>query len=93
MDIDDDGINDTLYYVDDDNTGIWEVILIKTGSKDELVVILDWDEDGKWNEKIINTNSDSTPDFHIYDDDGDGVADYFGYDDNDDWEVDRYEEA
>jgi len=93
MDIDDDGINDTLYYVDDDNTGIWEVILIKTGSKDELVVILDWDEDGKWNEKIINTNSDSTPDFYIYDDDGDGVADYFGYDDNDDWEVDRYEEA
>jgi S1-C subfamily serine protease len=93
MDIDDDGINDTLYYVDDDNTGIWEVILIKTGSNDELVVILDWDEDGKWNEKIINTNSDSTPDFYIYDDDGDGVADYFGYDDNDDWEVDRYEEA
>ena len=93
MDIDDDGINDTLYYVDDDNTGIWEAILIETSSKDELVVILDWDEDGKWNEKIINTNSDSTPDFHIYDDDGDGVADYFGYDDNDDWEVDRYEEA
>ena len=93
MDFDDDGINDTLYYLDDDNTGIWEAILIKTGSKDELVVILDWDEDGKWNEKIINTNSDSTPDFHIYDDDGDGVADYFGYDDNDDWEVDRYEEA
>ena len=93
MDIDDDGINDTLYYVDDDNTGIWEVILIKTGSNDELVVILDWDEDGKWNEKIINTNSDSTPDFYIYDEDGDGVADYFGYDDNDDWEVDRYEEA
>ena len=93
MDFDDDGIKDTLYYLDDDNTGIWEAILIKTGSKDELVVILDWDEDGKWNEKIINTNSDSTPDFHIYDDDGDGVADYFGYDDNDDWEVDRYEEA
>jgi len=93
MDFDDDGIKDTLYYLDDDNTGIWEAILIKTGSKDELVVILDWDEDGKWNEKIINTNSDSTPDFHIYDDDGDGVADYFGYDDNDDWEVDRYEDA
>ena len=93
MDFDDDGIKDTLYYLDDDNTGIWEAILIETSAKDELVVILDWDEDGKWNEKIINTNSDSTPDFHIYDDDGDGVADYFGYDDNDDWEVDRYEEA
>ena len=93
MDFDDDGIKDTLYYLDDDNTGIWEAILIETSAKDELVVILDWDEDGKWNEKIINTNSDSTPDFHIYDDDGDGVADYFGYDDNDDWEVDRYEDA
>ena len=93
MDIDDDGIKDILYYLDDDNTGIWETILIETSAKDELVVIRDWDEDGKWNEKIINTNSDSTPDFHIYDEDGDGEADYFGYDDNDDWTVDRYEEA
>ena len=93
MDIDDDGIKDILYYLDDDNTGIWEAILIETSAKDELIVILDWDEDGKWNERIINTNSDSTPDFHIYDEDGDGEADYFGYDDNDDWTVDRYEEA
>lgn len=93
MDIDDDGIKDILYYLDDDNTGIWETILIETSTKDELIVIRDWDEDGKWNERIINTNSDSTPDFHIYDEDGDGEADYFGYDDNDDWTVDRYEEA
>ena len=93
MDIDDDGIKDILYYLDDDNTGIWEAVLIEASAKDELIVILDWDEDGKWNERIINTNSDSTPDFHIYDEDGDGEADYFGYDDNDDWTVDRYEEA
>jgi S1-C subfamily serine protease len=93
LDYDDDGRLDTLYYLDDDNTGTWETILIEATSKDELIVIMDWDEDGKWNEKVINTNSDSTPDFHIYDEDGDGKADYFGYDDDDDWVVDRYEEA
>jgi S1-C subfamily serine protease len=93
IDYDDDGRLDTLYYLDDDNTGIWETILIEATSKDELIVIMDWDEDGKWNEKVIDTNSDSTPDFHIFDEDGDGKADYFGYDDDGDWEVDRYEEA
>ncbi len=93
IDVDEDGRLDTLYYLDDDNTGIWEVILIEATAKDELVVILDWDEDGKWNERVINTNSDPSPDFHIYDEDGDGEADYFGYDDNDDWVVDRYEDA
>jgi S1-C subfamily serine protease len=93
IDFDEDGRLDTLYYLDDDNTGTWEVILIELSSTDELVVIFDWDEDGKWNERVINTNSNPTPDFHIFDEDGDGEADYFGYDDNDDWEVDRYEEA
>ena len=89
----DDGVKDTFYFIDDDYTGIWEVVLIEITNNDELVVILDYDEDGKWNEKIINTNSNPRPDFHIYDEDGDGKADYYGYDDNDDGEVDRYEEA
>jgi V8-like Glu-specific endopeptidase len=92
-DYDRDGTKDTLYYLDDDNTGIWETILIEITNTDELVVIFDYDEDGNWNEKVINTNSNPQPDFHIYDEDGDGEADYFGYDDNDDWVVDRYEEA
>ena len=92
-DYDRDGTKDTLYYIDDDNSGIWETILIEIANKDELVVIFDYDEDGNWNEKVINTNSNPKPDFHIYDEDGDGEADYFGYDDNDDWVVDRYEEA
>ncbi len=88
-----DGVKDTFYFIDDDYTGIWEVVLIEITNKDELIVVLDYDEDGRWNEKIINTNSNPDLDFHIYDDDGDGKADYYGYDDNEDGVVDRYEEA
>ena len=66
---------------------------IEITNKDELVVVRDYDEDGRWNEQIMNTNSNPELDFHIYDEDGDGKADYYGYDDNEDGEVDRYEEA
>jgi S1-C subfamily serine protease len=92
-DYDNDGVLDTLYFLDDDNTGIWETVLIEITSTGELVVIYDYEEDGYWNEKIINTNSNPRPDFHIYDRDGDGKADGFGYDDDDDGIVDRYEKA
>ena len=92
-DYDKDGVLDTLFYLDDDKTGIWETLLIEIGSSNELIVIYDWDEDGGWNEKIINTNSNPRPDFHIFDRDGDGKADYFGYDDNDNGQIDRYEDA
>ena len=92
-DYDNDGVKDTLYFLDDDNTGIWETVLIEIGSNNELVVIYDYDEDGKWNEKIINTNDNPHLDFYLFDQDGDGKADYFGYDDNEDGEIDRYEEV
>ena len=92
-DWDGDGVKDTYYFFDLDYTGIWELLYIEITNKDELVVVRDYDEDGKWNEKIINTNSNPELDFHIYDDDGDGKADYYGYDDDEDGEVDRYEEA
>lgn len=93
IDYDQDGVKDTVYFLDDDNTGIWETALIEIGSNDELVVVYDYDEDGKWNEKIINTNDNPHLDFYIFDQDGDGKADYFGYDDNEDGEIDRYEEV
>ena len=93
LDYDSDGVIDTVYFLDDDNTGIWETALIEIGSNDELVVVYDYDEDGKWNEKIINTNDNPHLDFYIFDQDGDGKADYFGYDDNEDGEIDRYEEV
>lgn len=92
-DYDNDGVKDILYFLDDDNTGIWETVLIEIGSNDELVVIYDYDEDGNWNEKIINTNDNPHLDFYMFDQDGDGKADYFGYDDDEDGEIDRYEEV
>jgi len=88
---DNDGVKDTLYYIDDDNTGYIELIVVQITNTDEIIVILDYDEDGIWNEKILNTNSNPKHDFHIYDEDGDGEADYYGYDDDEDGEVDRYE--
>jgi V8-like Glu-specific endopeptidase len=92
-DWDGDGVKDTFYFFDLDYTGIWELLYIEITNTDELVIIRDYDEDGKWNEKIINTNSNPEPDFHIFDYDGDGKADEYGYDDNDDGEIDRYEKV
>ena len=92
-DYDDDGELDTIFFLDQDKSGIWETALIEISANNELVVIEDWDEDGIWNEKIINTNDNPRPDFYIFDHDQDGDADYFGYDDNDDGEIDRYEDA
>jgi len=92
-DYDDDGELDTYFFLDRDNTGIWEIVVIEFGNSNEMIVIKDWDENGNWNEKIINTNNIPKLDFYIFDHDGDGEADYFGYDDNDDGEIDRYEDA
>ena len=92
-DYDDDGELDTYFFLDRDNSGIWEIVVIEFGNSDEMIVIKDWDENGNWNEKIINTNNNPKLDFYIFDHDGDGEADYFGYDDNDDGEIDRYEDA
>jgi len=92
-DYDDDGELDTYFFLDRDNSGIWEIVVIEFGNSDEMIVIKDWDENGNWNEKIINTNNNPKLDFYIFDHDGDGEADYFGYDDNDDGEIDRYKDA
>jgi len=92
-DYDDDGELDTYFFLDRDNTGIWEIVIIELNNSNEIVVFKDRDENGKWDEKIINTNDNPRPDFYIFDRDGDGEADYFGYDDNDDGEIDRYENA
>jgi S1-C subfamily serine protease len=92
-DYNEDGELDIFFFLDEDKTGIWETVLIEIAPNNELVIIEDWDEDGKWNQKIINTNNNPRPDFHIFDRNGDGKADYFGYDDDEDGIVDRYEEA
>ena len=92
-DWDGDGVKDIFYFLDQDYTGTWEIVYIEITNKNELVVIRDFDEDGKWNLKIINTNSNPEPDFYIFDYDGDNIPDRYGYDDNDDGEVDRYEDA
>ena len=85
-DWDGDCVKDTYYFFDLDYTGIWELLYIEITNKDELVVVRDYDEDGRWNEKIINTNSNPRPDFYIFDYDGDNIPDRYGYDDNDDGE-------
>jgi len=90
---DDDGELDTFFYLDQDETGIWETVLIELSYNNELVIFEDWDEDGIWNKKVINTNDNPRPDFYIFDRDQDGEADFFGYDDNDDGVIDRYEDA
>ena len=92
-DYDENGELDTYFFLDRDNTGIWEIVYIELNGSNESVLIYDYDENGNWNEKVINTNDNPRLDFYIFDRDGDGEADYFGYDDNDDGEIDRYEDA
>jgi len=91
IDYDSDGVMDTVYFLDEDKTGYIETIIVELGNTGELIVILDYDEDGHWDEKMMNTNNNPELDFHIYDYNGDGEADAYGYDDDDDGEVDRYE--
>ncbi|MDB9865102.1 trypsin-like peptidase domain-containing protein [Candidatus Thioglobus sp.] len=92
-DYDENGELDTYFFLDRDNTGIWEILVIELNGSNEGVLIYDYDENGIWNEKVINTNDNPRLDFYIFDRDGDGKADQFGYDDNDDGEIDRYENA
>ena len=87
---DNDGVKDTFYYIDDDNTGYIELVFVEITNTGEVIVILDYDEDGFWNEKILNYYS-TKPNFYMYDDDGDGKADAYGYDDDGDGKADRYE--
>jgi len=92
-DYDENGELDIYFFLDRDNTGIWEILVIELNGSNEGVLIYDYDENGIWNEKVINTNDNPRLDFYIYDHNGDGKADQFGYDDNDDGEIDRYEDA
>ena len=92
-DWDDDGLKDIFYFFDEDNTGIWEMVYIVLASTNELEVIIDENEDGKWNVWIVNTNSNPRPDYYRFDRDGDNIPDAYGYDDNDDGEIDRYVDA
>jgi len=93
LDYDNDGVKDMVYFLDDDDTGYIERIVIEISNSDEYIIILDYNEDGNWNEKMMNTNKNPELDFHIFDYDGDGKADMHGYDDNDDGEIDRYEKV
>jgi len=92
-DWDEDGKKDTLYFLDEDNTGIWETVLVEISGREELIVIDDFDENGTWDRRIIDSNNNSYLDLHIFDQNGDGKADLIGYDDDEDGEVDRYEEV
>ena len=69
------------------------MVYIVLNATNELEIIIDENEDGKWNVWIVNTNSNPRPDYYRFDRDGDNIPDAYGYDDNDDGEIDRYEDA
>ena len=92
-DYDDDGRKDTVYYLDEDFTNIWETVIIEITGSGELIFIDDYDEDGKWDRKRIDSDNNGYLDFHVFDEDADGEVDTVGYDDDEDGEVDRYEEV
>jgi len=92
-DYDGDGVLDTFYFLDNDFSGIYEAIVIVISNTNELVEVIDFDENGKWDIQIFDTNNNNVRDSYIYDDDEDGEPDHYGYDDDEDGKIDRYEEV
>jgi len=88
-----DGVLDTLYYIDDDFSGYSEEVYIKSGKANGgWAYEYDSDEDGLWNEKGIDSNSNRFWELILHDDEEeDGVPDWKEIDLNDDGEIDEWE--
>jgi len=89
--LNEDGSKDLRIKIDDDKNGKIEMTLILLEDKNKgRVIIYDDDEDGKWDEMVLDEDNNGKPDTHLYNTKGKG-ADIIGYDDDEDGKVDRYE--
>jgi len=90
--LNEDGSKDLRIKIDDDKNGKIEMTLILLEDKNKgRVIIYDDDEDGKWDEMVLDEDNNGKPDTHLYNTKGKG-ADMIGYDDDEDGKVDRYED-
>ena len=90
--LNEDGSKDLRIEIDDDKNGKIEMTLILLEDKNKgRVIFYDDDEDGKWDEMVLDEDNNGKPDTHIYNTKGKG-ADMIGYDDDEDGKVDRYED-
>ena len=90
--LNEDGSKDLRIKIDDDKNGKIEMTLILLEDKNKgRVIIYDDDEDGKWDEMVLDEDNNGKPDTHLYNTKGKG-ADIIGYDDDEDGKVDRYED-
>ena len=91
-DINQDGTEDLIVYIDSDANGVADTTLIRYGKNAEGdTILIDSDEDGAWNEVILDTDNNGESDTHLYDLDGDGNEDVIGHDNDEDGEVDEYQ--
>jgi S1-C subfamily serine protease len=90
--LNEDGSKDLRIEIDDDKNGKIEMTLILLEDKNKgRVIFYDDDEDGTWDEMVLDEDNNGKPDTHIYNTKGKG-ADMIGYDDDEDGKVDRYED-
>jgi V8-like Glu-specific endopeptidase len=86
------GSKDLRIKIDNDKNGKIEMTLILLEDKKKgRIIIYDDDEDGKWDEMVLDEDNNGKSDTHIYNTKGKG-ADMIGYDDDEDGKVDRYED-
>lgn len=91
-DIDKDKLEDIVVHIDQNDNGKMDMIMVIYANKKKGIMAVFYDnEDGKWNEKVVDSDGNGVPDLHFYDTDGDGKVDKKGYDEDEDGKVDRYE--
>ena len=91
-DLNKDGTKEIIIYLDRDGDGKEDAVLIEDKKKGSTILLIDNDDDGKYETKIVDKESDGKFDFFFEDKDGDGEWDVVGIDRDGDGEPDDFKE-
>ncbi len=92
MDVNKDGNDELIIHVDQNKNNKVDHFIVFNG-KNIIRIIIDKDEDKKWDEMIFDSDLNGKLDTHLYDLNGDGKEEMIGFDDNEDGKVDRWIKA
>jgi len=92
MDVNKDGNDELIIHVDQNKNSKVDHFIVFNG-KNIIRIIIDKDEDKKWDEMIFDSDLNGKLDTHLYDLNGDGKEEMIGFDDNEDGKVDRWIKA
>lgn len=93
IDVEENGSKDFKISIDNDRNGKTEITYIFYEDKEKsIVIIYDYDEDGKWDEIREDSDNNGVTDTFFYSADDKDEISVIGYDDDEDGQVDRYED-